>query len=55
MINARELSKKLGMHYNTIYKWIKNGMPCIKTGKEYLVDFEEVIKWLKENDSRKGE
>lgn len=47
MINTTELSKRLNKHYNTIYKWIKKGMPCIKTDKDYMFNYEEVINWLK--------
>lgn len=47
MINAKEFAKKINKHYNTIYKWIKKGMPCIKTDKDYMIDYDEVITWLK--------
>ena len=52
MINARELAKLLNKHVNTIYKWIEKGMPCIKTEKNYLINYEEVITWLKSRDKR---
>ncbi len=47
MMNAKEFAKKINKHYNTIYKWIKKGMPCIKTDKDYMIDYDEVITWLK--------
>lgn len=46
-MNAKEFAKKINKHYNTIYKWIKKGMPCIKTDKDYMIDYDEVIEWLK--------
>lgn len=46
-MNAKEFAKKINKHYNTIYKWIKKGMPCIKTDKDYMIDYDEVITWLK--------
>lgn len=50
MINTQQLAKRLNKHPNTIYKWIKKGMPCIKTEKDYLIDFTEVINWLKKQE-----
>ncbi len=52
MMNAEELAKRLNKHINTIYNWIKKGMPCIKTEKDYLINYDEVIEWLKNNDKR---
>ncbi len=53
MMNAKELAKKLNKHYNTIYTWIEKGMPCIKTGKDYLINYDEVIEWLKKQQVKK--
>lgn len=50
MIGMKELCLKLGKHPNTIYNWIKKGMPCIKTDKDYMFDYEEIITWLKERN-----
>lgn len=49
MIKTKELSKKLGVHINTIYNYIKRGMPYSRATKTYLFDYEEVLNWLKEN------
>lgn len=46
MIKTKELAKKLGLHVNTIYNYIAKGMPHIKTDKDYLFDYDKVIKWL---------
>lgn len=50
MINAKQLAKMLNKHPNTIHNWIKKGMPCIKTEKDYLINFDEVIEWLKKKE-----
>ena len=50
MINAKEFAKLVNKHQNTISKWIKKGMPCIKTDKDYLIDPNEVFNWLKERN-----
>lgn len=50
MINAKEFAKEINKHPNTIYKWIKKGMPCIKTDKDFLIKSEEVFDWLKERN-----
>lgn len=50
MINSRELCQKLGIHINTLYRYISKGMPHIKLDKDYLFDYEEVITWLKERN-----
>ena len=52
MMNAEELARRLNKHINTIYNWIKKGMPCIKTEKDYLINYDEVIEWLKSRDKR---
>lgn len=46
MIKTKELAEKLGLHVNTIYKYIEKGMPHIKIEKDYLFDYDKVIKWL---------
>lgn len=48
MINTTELAKRLGKHPNTIRNWIKKGLPNIKTEKDFMFDYNEVIQWLKE-------
>ena len=46
-INVAELSALLGIHVNSIYNYIKKGMPCINAGKKYLFKYSEVIEWMK--------
>lgn len=50
MIDSRELCNRLGIHENTLYNYIKKGMPCVKLDKKYVFDYDEVIKWFKERN-----
>lgn len=54
MIDSKELCDKLGIHINTLYKYIKKGMPHIKLERKLLFNYDEVINWLKTKD-KKGE
>lgn len=47
MIKTKELADKLGVHINTIYNYIKRGMPYIRATRTYFFDYEDVINWLK--------
>lgn len=47
-INLKQLSEKLNVHTNTVYRLVKEGMPHIKIGNEYRFDFDKVEKWLQE-------
>lgn len=47
LISINELSKKLGVHRNTIDRRIKDGLPHYKIGKTLRFDLEEVKKWLR--------
>lgn len=46
MINSKELCEKLGIHKNTLYHYLKLGLPSVKLERKYLFNYEEVIKWL---------
>lgn len=50
MINSKELCKKLGIHINTLYRYISKGMPHLRLDKVFLFNYEEVINWLKERN-----
>ena len=51
MLTVKELSDYLKVHENTIYSYIKKGVPFYKIGKrDYRFELEEVKKWLKENN-----
>jgi predicted DNA-binding transcriptional regulator AlpA len=48
LITTEQLMKKLQIKKReTIYSYIKQGMPNIKLGKSYMFDFDEVIEWFK--------
>jgi excisionase family DNA binding protein len=47
-ISTTELMKRLQIKKrDTLYKYIKNGMPCIRVGNKYLFIYSEVIEWFK--------
>lgn len=46
MITTKELCIKLKIHENTVYNYVKDGMPSIYAGKKHLFDLDKVIKWL---------
>lgn len=49
MINTKELSEYLKIHENTIYKLVRNGMPCYRIGPtELRFELDEVKQWLRE-------
>lgn len=50
MIGSKELCEKLGIHINTLYRYIEKGMPNVRLDKVYLFDYDEVINWLKERN-----
>lgn len=53
MITTQELTKYLKIHENTVYEYIKLGMPHYKIGKNYRFELEEVKQWLKEQSENK--
>lgn len=47
-MNAKELAQKTGLHYNTVYKMIKEGfIKAERVGKSYIVDDEEAARFIK--------
>ncbi|MDD4321606.1 MAG: helix-turn-helix domain-containing protein [Acidaminococcaceae bacterium] len=50
MLNINELSDILRVHKNTIYTWMKQGMPHYMNGKTLRFKLEEVEEWLKEGE-----
>lgn len=47
MIKLKELAEYLEVHANTVYRMIKEGLPCYKLGKDFRFKVEEVEKWLR--------
>lgn len=53
-INTNEASKLLGVATRTVQEWCKpQKIPgCIKIGKIYLINKNELFKWLKQQEQR---
>ena len=50
-ISTTELLKRLQIKKkDTLYKYIKQGMPSIRVGKKYLFIYSEVIEWFRKRD-----
>lgn len=50
MLTTKELCKYFKIHENTVYNYIKKGMPVYKVGaKEFRFELEEVKDWFKKN------
>ena len=47
MMNTKESTEYLKIHENTVYTYIKKGMPHYRIGKELRFELEEVKEWLK--------
>jgi len=57
MMTTKELAKYLQVHENTIGRYVKKGMPCVKLEKAIRFDLDDVLKWIKEQSEKekKGE
>lgn len=53
MMNTRELTEYLKIHENTVFNYVKKGMPYYRIGREYRFEIEEVKEWLK-NKRKEG-
>ena len=51
LLNIDDLSKELKVHNNTIYSWIKNGMPHFKKGRVIRFNLNKVMEWLEKNEN----
>lgn len=47
ILTRRDLAKELRVSMPTIDAQVKEGMPHMKVGKQYLFDYVDVITWLK--------
>lgn len=55
MIKTKELTEYLKVHENTVYNYIKLGMPHYKIGKELRFELEEVKEWLRNKNNNMEE
>lgn len=46
ILTVKELCEKLKFSRETIFKWRKLGMPCIKINRAIRFNEKEVIEWL---------
>jgi len=53
LLNATELSKKLGVHRNTVVNWKKKGMPHVTiNGRDYFTS-SDVTNWINNDEENK--
>lgn len=52
MITTKELCDRLKIHENTVYNYVKDGMPNVYVGQKFLFNLNEVLEWL--NDRKRG-
>ncbi len=53
VITVKELATKLRVHKNSVYNWIRRGMPVLYKGRVIRIDEEEAMKWLEETKNEK--
>ena len=52
ILTTHELARLLKLNPETIRRWVKKGMPCIRAGNHYRFVLNDVLKWLeKENEN----
>ena len=54
LLTLDELSKYLKVHHNTLYNWIKEGMPRFRRGSVIRFNLDKVLEWLEENKEVKN-
>lgn len=48
MLSLKEVASRLGMHYNTIYNYVRSGeLKAVKFKKVYRIEEEELQKFIK--------
>jgi len=51
MLSLEEVAKKLGLHYNTIYNYVRSGeLKAIKFKKVYRIEEQELEKFIKSKE-----
>jgi excisionase family DNA binding protein len=43
-----EIERETGIPANTLYHWIRNGLPHQKAGRDYLIDLDELKQFMDE-------
>lgn len=52
LLTTDELCERLQVGRTTVWRWRKEGLPCIKYGNSVRFDWEEVLKWLKQKNKK---
>ncbi len=47
LLTRKEMARELRVSQPTLDAQVRDGMPHIKIGKQYLFDYTDVITWLK--------
>lgn len=47
LLTTDELANELRVHVNSLANWRKQGMPCLKVGRNWRYELEAVKVWLK--------
>ena len=51
-LSVQEIAEHLGVSKDSIYNWIKKGMPAHKIGKLWKFKISEVDEWAKSGKAR---
>lgn len=55
-LTTYETAKRLRVHYNSVYAWIRNGtLPAIQVGTQWRVDEDELAEFLEKRRNKKRE
>lgn len=50
MLRVKDVMQKFNVCKTTVYKWINQGLPIVKSGKITFIEEEELIKFLKRGE-----
>jgi len=51
MLSLKEVAKKLDLHYNTIYNYVRSGeLKAVKFKKVYRIEEQELDKFIKDKE-----
>ena len=55
MLSLKEVAEKLGMHYNTIYNYVRAGeLKAVKFKKVYRIEDQELEKFIRSKKFKTG-
>ena len=47
-LTVPDIEKEFGIKATTLYYWIENGLPARKSGRDYLINTDELQKFMDE-------